>query len=130
MRLKTRLKTRLNTFSHHLPLAVQPLHHYLSPSSVPRVPYKPASPELAATSRPFLLAPQSLQSTAFRAYLSFLKALFRQTACGLHHTYYHIRANCCRLPSHNGRVRSRDQKIVEMSRNFNQRLKLSNWPDS
>ena len=47
-RLKTRLKTRLNTVSRHLPLAVQPLHHRLSPSSAPRVPCKPASPELAA----------------------------------------------------------------------------------
>ena len=36
---------------------VQPLHHHLSPSSAPRVPCKPASPELAAASGPFLLAP-------------------------------------------------------------------------
>ena len=43
---------RLNTFSRHLPLAVQPLHHRLLPFSAPRVPCKPASPELAAASRP------------------------------------------------------------------------------
>jgi hypothetical protein len=58
-RLKTRLKTRLNTFSRHLPLAVQPLHHRLSPSSAPRVPCKPASPELAAASRPSFLPPEA-----------------------------------------------------------------------
>ena len=32
-----------------------------------------------------------------------------------------------RLPSRNGKVRLRDRKIVKMSRNFDQRLKLSNW---
>ena len=58
-RLKTRLKTRLNTFSRHLPLAVQPLHHRLSPSSVPHVPCKPASLELAAASRPSFLPPEA-----------------------------------------------------------------------
>ena len=51
--------SRLNTFSRHLPLAVRPLHHRLSPSSAPRVPCKPASLELAAASGPSFLPPEA-----------------------------------------------------------------------
>ena len=41
------------------PSAVQPLHHRLSPSSAPRVPCKPASPELVAASGPSFLPPEA-----------------------------------------------------------------------
>jgi len=39
-------------------------------------------------------------------------------------------SDCRRLPLYNGKVRLRDQNVVKISRNFNRRLKLSNWLDS